>query len=292
MVLFSRHSCDIPPQHWGSPTDIQRAVRVNSEKIYDINPDNTVLAMPFFWGLQQQDYGKHSIHSVNHGAISKDNKFYFNASPYIDFGLNSPLLIQGEISIYVRVSLNSDYTTAQTIIGDATILASQANYGLNFGYVNNKFDFWNNATGSSIISNKTISDNNIHNVVITRSGVSGNWTLKLYLDGKLDKTETAVATNPNAPISYQVIGKFGGYPTGYRWNGFIYDIMVSTDVYNAKQVALLNDIPYGLYQKVSEQIYLMSSTPTVGWTGKINAITNPAKINGVVAADIASVMGQ
>ena len=29
-----------------------------------------------------------------------------------------------------------------------------------------------------------------------------------------------------------------------------------------------------------------------GWTGKINRITNPAKINGVTVADITSVMGQ
>ena len=29
-----------------------------------------------------------------------------------------------------------------------------------------------------------------------------------------------------------------------------------------------------------------------GWTGKINSITNPTKINGVAVVDIASVMGQ
>jgi len=33
-----------------------------------------------------------------------------------------------------------------------------------------------------------------------------------------------------------------------------------------------------------------TETPS-GWTGKINSITNPAKINGVAVADIASVMG-
>ena len=29
----------------------------------------------------------------------------------------------------------------------------------------------------------------------------------------------------------------------------------------------------------------------VGWTGKINGVTNPAKINGVVIANISKVMG-
>lgn len=31
--------------------------------------------------------------------------------------------------------------------------------------------------------------------------------------------------------------------------------------------------------------------PSVGWTGKINGITNPAKINGIAVANIGKVMG-
>lgn len=35
-----------------------------------------------------------------------------------------------------------------------------------------------------------------------------------------------------------------------------------------------------------------TSVPPVGWTGKINTITNPAKITAKAVADIAKVVGQ
>lgn len=39
------------------------------------------------------------------------------------------------------------------------------------------------------------------------------------------------------------------------------------------------------------ELQLYGTAPPAGWTGKINGVTNPAKICGVAVADIASVMG-
>lgn len=41
------------------------------------------------------------------------------------------------------------------------------------------------------------------------------------------------------------------------------------------------------YQTIAQVEYVEST----GWTGKVNGLTNPAKINGVAVADINKVMG-
>ena len=45
--------------------------------------------------------------------------------------------------------------------------------------------------------------------------------------------------------------------------------------------------------KVSQTVAQVEYVEGVaGWAGKINGVTNPAKINGIAVANIASVMGQ
>ena len=56
-----------------------------------------------------------------------------------------------------------------------------------------------------------------------------------------------------------------------------------------------NDRDYykeGLVDGFTQNLDLGAAPPPLGWTGKINGVTNPAKINGIAVADIASVMGQ
>ena len=42
------------------------------------------------------------------------------------------------------------------------------------------------------------------------------------------------------------------------------------------------------FQVIAQVEYTVST----GWTGKLNGITNPAKINGIAVANIATVMGK
>lgn len=54
---------------------------------------------------------------------------------------------------------------------------------------------------------------------------------------------------------------------------------------------LIDENPTGTGLVVSNNILSAWDEVPAGWTGKINGVTNPAKINGVAVADITSVMG-
>ena len=60
MAIFLRHSYNVFPSLWGSDADVQYAVKTNCEKIYGIDSDKLVLAMPMWEriGDAHKDYSK------------------------------------------------------------------------------------------------------------------------------------------------------------------------------------------------------------------------------------------
>lgn len=52
-----------------------------------------------------------------------------------------------------------------------------------------------------------------------------------------------------------------------------------------------NNVAHGLATGYTQNLDI-GEAPPAGWTGKINTITNPAKINGIAVANIAKVVGQ
>ncbi len=140
---------------------------------------------------------------------------------YITVGSSTTINMQTSMTFAGWFKANGDYITNQAFIGASTN-GNAANYGVTFGYTNNKFEFWQASGGPDITSTRSISDDNWHHYAVTRTGTTGAWTLNLYIDGVLDKTGTS-AVNPSGTTTETVaIGRFGGY-NGYYLKGTVDD---------------------------------------------------------------------
>lgn len=122
------------------------------------------------------------------------------------------------------------------------------------------------------------------------SAVHTSTATKLYFNGNLNTT-----TGSGAISSYSGKQRIGSrtYNAGwdYYYRGKIFYVMVYARALSSEEIAWLYREPYAMFQSEIEPSLLYFEAPT-GWTGKMNTITNPAKINGVAVADITSVMGQ
>lgn len=186
------------------------------------------LALPHLSGGRQL----YDIAGFNHGVLTngptwasfrRDGGFnsisFDGTDDYIDLGTTAALNLTGTMSFSCWYK-SSSYTQNQAFIA-SSLNGGQANYAITFGFNDNKFELWNNATGPVISSTASISDPGWHHYVCTRSGTSGSWNLALYIDGLLDKSGTS-ALDPSGGSYPVVLGRFGGFG-GYYLSGQLGD---------------------------------------------------------------------
>lgn len=140
---------------------------------------------------------------------------------------------------------NGDYNSRQALMVAGAGWA--ANWGVTFGFTDSKIELWNSAAGPVISSTASISDDEWHHYVLTRTGVTGDWDLAIYLDGKPDNTGNS-AVNPQSASDCS-IGRFGGF-NSYFLNGIADGFLVYDRRITADEVALLHSLgPGGMYQR-------------------------------------------
>ena len=290
MTIFSKLGCNVPPPRWGSHADVQRAIQTNAEKIYGINPKDVMLSLPLFWGLPTLDVSGKNNHGTNQGALYKNDGFDFNGSTRIDIdsiGSFEAFIDDGPYTVNVLVKTNL-LNTRQVIIGDWSSGGTNKSFAIEFGgwaVPNNVISTVMGQANANIgyLNSGVVYDAvTYYNIIVSWDGS----VRKIYVQGKCRNEDVIAGMVFGTNTS---IGRAGDLALLYL-NGNVKFLNIFKTSIDENQAALFNDIPYGLYQQVSAPIYY--SAPTIGWTGKINGITNPGKINGVSVADIASVMGQ
>ena len=280
MGIFLRHNWNVEPPRWGSPADVQYAIRVNSEKIYGCNPDNDVLVMPLFWGLPLLDYSGKNNYGTNHGATYKDGSLAFDGvNDYVEIPTYSTSNDE-TVSVFARIKPAS-FADYEGVVGNLV----EPGYK---GYV--LYVHGDNTVGTYLSvhrrSTETLSLNSWAQIGFT----FGAGDLRLYIKGSQVRYDGSVTYEG---ISILRIANFyvDSVLAERIYNGIIDSVHISNVVLTADQIALFHDRPWDLYRQVSRPIYFFQAA--VGaWTGKLNGVTNPAKIMGVAVANISKVMGR
>ena len=243
------HKPQEKPRKWGSFQDVQYAIRKNAEKIYQIDPDSMVLAMPLFWGLPCLDYSGKRNDGVNHGAYYKDGELEFDGSSnYIDCGNDASLNITDAITISSWIKPIETISTYQRIVGDEIY-----GNGLSFGVKDlNNLDVY--TTGS--ISFSTTDSPLIVGVrqycVMTFDKDAGAVNGKIYLNGNLIETHSSLNPIPSNSLNSTIGARPGG---SLLFNGSINEVRIDKVALTADQIALFHALPYGLYQPVIRRSY-------------------------------------
>lgn len=278
MSIFLRHSYNVPPPRWGSDADVQYAIKVNSEKVYGINPNDNRIIMPLFWDSFILDYSKYKNNPTDsqpYGIpIFKNQTLYFDGiDDAVSVGLNSIPIVNFTYSFNIHPTVSSIgiLLGAQ---GSSIEYRIEANGTINLvksGIVN-----IGQSTGA-------LKSNIFQRIAVTYDS-SGNWAH--YINGKNIGSGINLQT-----LSYPDYLYIGRSQYALNYFGGIKDIRICNGAQTSAQIALFNDLPYGLYQKVSRPFYLLPTAPPVGWTGEIIGITNPTEILGRATSGISEVVG-
>lgn len=286
MGIFLRQSYNIPPSRWGSPADVQYAVKVNSEKIYNRQYENIILALPLFWGLPFLDYSENNNKGLGSDVIYKNRNLYFNNNAYLQVN-NTPSLNPSYLTIYSGIQPSDPGVIDQICSKDARGVQRVWQFRKNASNVL-EFIVFNDPSGNSVVAGTTsVVDGISHNVVGTWDGSN----IKVYVDGELDGNPVNYAGVLYSSATNDVFVGLAQTIDQGAWHGYIEYTLLIKEADNVSQIALQNDLPYGLYQKVSRPVYLLPTTPSVGWTGKIITRTNPTKILGRATSGISKVIG-
>lgn len=252
MGIFLRHSWNIPPPHWGSPTDIRYAIKVNSEKIYNVDPDSNCIIMPFFWGFPLLDYSGRNNHAItNYGTLSKNGELYFDGSSYTSVRHQDFPVVTFTYSTRIRpkhIGVNRDIMGSQGGSLEYRMVSDGTMYLIRSGVTG-----IGQSTGALKLG--------ITQSTVVTYDSSGNWAH--FFDG-IDVGNGTNLQTIDSP-TYVYLGR-SQYPE-YFYGGML-DVRINATVFNGEQIALFSSLPYGLYQKVARPFYLLpivdvtTTTPT------------------------------
>lgn len=264
MGIFLRQSHNVKPPRWGSPTDVQYAIRENSWNIYGCNPDNNILVMPLFWGLPPLDYSGHNNHGIlGSGSIWHSGYANIGANATEDITvLNSSTFDIGDIPQSIIVGVNfpggHDIDTPGNMlmanITDSWILQGaisddgKIRFGTYGGNIQTVKDDWAAATDFNIIAiYKSSTDCEIF--VNGESNIAGS------------PANTIVASGLPLEFGYRdaagTASVFGGQP--FLLNHFIFCSQAIT----ASQAALFHNRPWDLYRPVSRPVYFLPTMEAI-----------------------------
>ena len=153
----------------------------------------------------------------NHGT----GLLFDGVNDYVDLG--STLSNTGQMSISAWINPSSVIAGRKVIFGNHDSAATTGDYSLNINNTAGKLEFnWGGAVvlgGSQALSVSTW-----YHVVAVRSGSSGSWTAKIYINGVQDASGTT-ATNPNGSGARTAIGRAGADAVLF-FNGSIDEVRI------------------------------------------------------------------
>jgi len=262
-------------QRWGSFQDIQYAVKKNAEKIYRVNPDSIVLAVPSFWGLPALDYSGKRNNGINSLAQYQDGSLDFaNSAAKINFGEGNGDFDfgNGEFSCFVRFKRHAISNVYETVLSkwDAGFPSS---YWLriadtNIIYVGHRTE----AEGRWYVWSTGTIGLGWHNIVVQRNLSSEQY--EIYINGEPDFYVESGQISYSDDFSNNANLVVGCATSGAEnFNGAIETIYVSRDAFhNADQIDKINEQPLALYQRVSRPIYSFPTVVNIDETNKLISI--------------------
>lgn len=252
MAIYLKHSANVKPWRWGGDTDIQYAVKENAGKIYGINPDNIVLAMPMFPNAPLLDYSKSGNHGIEVGGPTwRGQSLSFDGvDDYVNVAASASmnnLTDQLTISLWFK----------QDVVQQGKDLIYQYKQSSTYIYKfylssGTKRISWSTDTSvgaASVTSVTNFEANQWYHLV----GIYNGSNNIIYVNGVYDN-QIAQSGTLDAPIG---VGYFRMAAQPYR--GLIDNPLISNIALTADQVALMNDRPWGLYEPVSRPVYFFQS---------------------------------
>ena len=303
MAITLKNSWNVSPPRWGSPVDIQHAVKINAGCIYGINASNIKFILPLFWGTPYLDFSGIRNICTNKGTVYKNNVVVFDGvndlievsdKSNFDF-LQSSFSTKYTIIVVEKSNLDrgqffsKSYQSGVQGFGVDFRINSDGKLGFIWGRNTLGFnDYWSWTTNNAVAGDNKW--NTCAVIVNTSSSIIFNVNRNIKPN---TKTTFGVGGQVGTTLAPVYIGaRDGADSADQAWlAGKLKVVDVFEKALSTDQISLFNSLPCGLYQKVSNPFYLFVET-AAGWTGKINTATNPAKINGIAVANITKVMGQ
>ena len=247
------------PKRWGSVSDIQYAIRKNSEKIYGIDPDSNVLIMPLFWGFPCLDFSGKNNHGAPEGGVG-----YHSGG--LDFdGTTGYLLIPNDFFVGIA-SGTFLMRLSPSVASSGSISAfagdSVSDYAFQFLLTTTNFyaGFYDGVWRRAVAT-----EGSDYSWVINESIQLGvGWdsvspTVKILFNGQNVGTNyTTAFTQPaknNLFIARRSSGNF--------FNGLIDDIRINNIAPTAEQIALFYQRPWDLYRRVGRTYYSVAAAPSI-----------------------------
>lgn len=184
----------------------------------NIDKYNQGIIADFQMRQHANDLYRGRISVLNNGASIGAQGCVLTGTAYVDPRMSMPNAGPMTIMCWVKLNSNGDY---HYIASDLDVGATTCSFSL-YRQNANKFGFWHGNATALLVSTITTVVGQWYHVAGVRSGTTGAWTLRLYIDGVLNATGSYSA-NPTAPASLQ-IGKPGAYPSGFTTKGCIGDL--------------------------------------------------------------------
>ena len=167
------------------------------------------------------------------GKIGQGLKFN-GSSAYVSLGTG--LDNNGEMTISAWIRTTNVSAGTRQIVANGSSDGTQQDYTFEINRTARKLStIWGNNV--ILTGNATLSVNTWYHAVMVRSGSSGNWAVKFYLNGNQDNSGTT-AINPNATNENTAIGRGGGWASQF-FSGTLDDVRIYNRVLSASEVKQL-----------------------------------------------------
>ena len=246
-MLLPLQSYNQKPQQWGAADAVQAAVMHNAEKIYGINPDNIVLAMPMWEGAGNRiiDYSKYGNNGTNYGATWAGQSLGFDGvNDYVNAGNTANITVPYSITGWVKIPTGV-VSNIRSIVSLGSLSTGFPMFCPQFTNTNKPLVYIDGST--YVYGSTNLGDNLWHHITFIVSGGGDMLGVKIYVDAK---EETYSINDGNAPVAQSSI-----WIGSNLYKGLIDDVRIYNRALTANQVSLMYDRPWGLYEPVSRLVY-------------------------------------